>query len=354
MLNARAPTSNSQNSRQTTSMLVSSDRPVLLQTAQAFVFNPGNPQKSRQVRIVFDCGSQRSYITDQVSRELSLLPEGKQRLTIVTFGSSEQHVRSCKLIQLGITLKDGRTQSLLLLSVPCICEPLTVQPISFCQKNFNHLEGLDLAASSDGSSGLNIDIFIGSDQYWELVTGEILHGTSGPIAINSALGWVLSGPVDSANLGTPSTCLVMYTLRVDGLPHDCQDLDDRLKSFWELESFGISSSDQSVYDEFGNSVRFVEGRYEVELPWKEAHPILPDNYRLCVRRLKGLLKRLKHDPEILKEYNSIIQDQLQQGIVEIVKPFDEVPEKTHYLPHHAVVRRNKETTKGRVVYDASA
>ena len=178
---------------------------------------------------------------------------------------------------------------------------------------------------------------------------ETLRGTSGAIAINTALGWVLSGPVDSASQGAPSTCLVTHTLRVDGLPQDCQVLDDQFKSFWELESFGISISERSVYDEFGNSVRFVEGRYEVELPWKEAYPILPDNYQLCVRRLKGLLKRLNHDPEIL---NSIIQDQLRQGIVEIVKSSDEVIEKTHYLPHHAVVRRNKETTKVRVVYDA--
>lgn len=82
--------------------------------------------------------------------------------------------------------------------------------------------------------------------------------------------------------------------------------------------------------------------------------MLPDNYHICLKRLHGLIKRLKQDPEVLKEYQSTIQNQLCQGIVEPVRPEEEDAEKIHYLPHHAVVRRNKETTKVRVVYDASA
>ena len=41
-----------------TSLWVNSDRAVLLQTAQALLFNPSAPQVSQSVRIILDCGSQ--------------------------------------------------------------------------------------------------------------------------------------------------------------------------------------------------------------------------------------------------------------------------------------------------------
>ena len=51
----------------------------------------------------------------------------------------------------------------------------------------------------------------------------------------------------------------------------------------------------------------------------------------------------------------IINSQRSQGIVEEIDLQEEPTHGlTHYLPHHAVVRRDKSTTKVRVVYDASA
>ena len=275
-------------------------------------------------------------------------------MTIMTFGSTEERPQTCQFVTVGLALNVGRMKHLTLVTVPLICEPLNCQPVSFSQENFEHLAGLDLADSSDGRSRLEIDILIGSDQYWELITGEIRQGNFGPVAIHTELGWVLSGPAASPTQDQPSTCLVTHALRVDNLPQDVQALDDRLKSFWELESFGISGSDRSVNDEFEGSVRIANGRYEVELPWKEAHPTLPDNYHLSLRRLRGLLRRLSQDPEVLNEYDTTVKEQIQQGIVEIVGPSEVVAEKIHYLLHHAVIRRDKETTKVRVVYDASA
>lgn len=79
------------------------------------------------------------------------------------------------------------------------------------------------------------------------------------------------------------------------------------------------------------------------------------DYLLSKKRLGGLVKRLRHDPEVLREYDSIIQSQRRQGIVEEVNPQEESANcQIHYLPHHAVVRRDKSTTKVRIVYDTSA
>jgi hypothetical protein len=52
------------------------------------------------------------------------------------------------------------------------------------------------------------------------------------------------------------------------------------------------------------------------------------------------------------EYNSIIQDQTKGGVVE---PENEPPTgNVFYLPHHSVVRESSESTKTRIVYDASS
>ena len=88
--------------------------------------------------------------------------------------------------------------------------------------------------------------------------------------------------------------------------------------------------------------------------------MLSDNFNLCENRLISLLSRLKRDPEILIEYHAVIQEQLKGGIVERVKEVvagevvaGEVGE-VHYLPHHPLVRLDRQTTKVRVVYDTSA
>ena len=64
---------------------------------------------------------------------------------------------------------------------------------------------------------------------------------------------------------------------------------------------------------------------------------------------------------MMLEYDKIIKDQLKAGIIETVKP-DILSESTrgdckssiHYLPHHGVVREDRQTTKLRIVYDGSA
>ena len=41
--------------------------------------------------------------------------------------------------------------------------------------------------------------------------------------------------------------------------------------------------------------------------------VLPDNYKLSMKRLGNLLKHLNQDPEVLKEYDSVKKEQLKMA-----------------------------------------
>ena len=85
-----------------------------------------------------------------------------------------------------------------------LCDPLINQPIQIAKENFEHLKDLELADSGDG--GLEVDILLGADFYWEIVSGNMRRGKKcGPLALGSKLGWILSGlvQVNETEINTP-------------------------------------------------------------------------------------------------------------------------------------------------------
>ena len=138
-----------------------------------------------------------------------------------------------------------------------------------------------------------------------------------------------------------------------------EELVNTLEKFWKTESIGIQSAESDTCQfvkEFVN-VRHNGQRYEVELPFKGDCLPIPDNYNLCYNRLKSMHFKLRKTPDILREYENIIQEQLAAGIIENIpnQSSEELnDEDVHYLPHHGVIRKNRETTKLRIVYDGSA
>ena len=110
---------------------------------------------------------------------------------------------------------------------------------------------------------------------------------------------------------------------------------------------------QSVYDDFKEQLRRSdEGWYETGLIWKHGHDLLPNNKQGSLRRLESLLKKLQKEPNLLDQYDEVIQDQLAKGIVERVSS-DPVG-REFYIPQKPVVRESAESTKLRIVFDASA
>lgn len=243
--------------------------------------------------------------------------------------------------------------------VPTICATISNQMIQFTQETYPHLHGLELADNSHGSEELSVDLLIGADFYWHFVTGETVRDVNpGPVAILTKLGYVLSGPVNvSIHEQHESTINLTEThvLKISSTAVDDRSLNSEIKQFWDLESLGIRPNEETVVEQFSRDVHFNGERYEVSLPLKENHELLPDNFQVSKSRLNSLLRRLKSKPEMLEHYNEVIQDQLDKNIIEVVDEEQPAPEvgKVHYLPHHEVVRLDKSTTKVRVVFDAS-
>jgi hypothetical protein len=179
--------------------------------------------------------------------------------------------------------------------------------------------------------------------------------------MSTKLGYVLSGPVQGTSCANESTVNLSEThvLKIASELVQENTLEQDIKTFWDLESLGIKSNEPAVYDKFLNGITFDGDRYEVRLPFKETHPPLPDNYQLSRTRLESLVQCLKSSPEMLRQYDQVIQDQLQVNIIEAVSneerfTMKDSPRKIHYLPHRAVLRTDKKTTKPCIVCDASA
>ena len=360
----RAATSTQENSASSVTMYTDSHLKgtVLLQTARAVVFCPHDGSNSTNVRLVFDSCSQRSYITEQLKNHLCLPVIGKDSLLIKTFGENDARLRICEIVQVAIETLNGTVVYVKTYVVPTICGPLSQQPTQLAREKFQHLQGLMLADSSPGDIDLPIDILVGADFYWALVDGTVIRGQpTEPVAISTKLGYVLSGPVSSTSSICSSETVnftATHVLKVEAkiATETVDPLKSVLQKFWDYETLGIKNQENSVYDNFVENVEFVNGKYQVRLPFKEDHELLPDNFLHSKIRLHSLLRRMQSKPEILAQYNNVIQEQLSEGIIEPVPADSDGPVigRGHYIPHREVIREDKNTTKLRVVYDASA
>ena len=115
----------------------------------------------------------------------------------------------------------------------------------------------------------------------------------------------------------------------------------------------LNPDGQCALEQVEKSLKYLDGRYQIALPWKENVPGLPDNYDMALRRLCNTEKRLLKNREIAAAYSENITQHLEKGNIRKINTTEEKPAKRWYLPHFPVVRLDRATTKTRIVFDAS-
>ncbi|XP_028409311.1 uncharacterized protein LOC114531911 [Dendronephthya gigantea] len=319
---------------------------VALQTARGVL----RGERVVKVRVLFDAGSHRSFVTSKAAGLAN--PRGIRRelLGINTFGQKCVKAEHREVVELKLEpLNGNKVITLEAFVVPEICS-IGNSHVEIARREYKHLEGIWFSDVSKSEDELEVDVLIGADYLWSFQTGTTKRGKSGePVAIETELGWVLSGPLRVQDIERAEPVQVNFVAQ--RLSSE-DSLESNVQKLWSFEGLGISEEDK-VHEEFLDEISFTGSRYSVKLPWKESHKKLPDNYANSLSRMKGQLRRLRKEPALLAEYDSIIRDQVERGIVEPVSALEKV-ERVHYLPHQAVIRREAVTTKLRIVYDASS
>ena len=118
---------------------------VLPQTAQAEATN-GVKSRIENVRVLFDNGSQHSYITDSLRTRLGLSPIRKEKLNLNTFGDSKFKTQNCDVVRVYLRKPGSEDMfSVDALSFPTIYSAL---PSSIDLSSYPMLNDLELADHS--------------------------------------------------------------------------------------------------------------------------------------------------------------------------------------------------------------
>ncbi|MCP3663651.1 MAG: hypothetical protein GY696_14370 [Gammaproteobacteria bacterium] len=348
-----------------------------LMTANVFIKNPSLPQGGRWVKAFIDSGCGQTYILKTLSQELGLPVERTEYLQFNVFLNKKSGCDS-DVINFQVFLKDGSVLDIEANTVPSTTGPITRE--SLVQADLHALQEVGLGQLADDipnhSHAFIPEIVFGIDYWNQLFPGgnQILL-PSGLKLHHSKFGYLLVGhtkshqtsnnQVQCANFVRSNSCQSIPKFNEFSIQVSDQFCPCDMKEYWDLQSVGIkdcpiTKDDDLALARFNSTIRFENGRYQVQWPWKEENPDLPSNYTLALGRLRSLVKRLHREKgatDLLTKLSEYFQEYRDKGIVEVVEDVDSsIPKHTriHYLPHHPVITPLRTTTKIRPVFDASS
>lgn len=300
------------------------------------------------IRALLDQGSQASFVTEATVQLLGL-----KRIPISGWvsGLGNGQTRIKHMVSLNVESNHNPNNSIQVKAYVLSVLPSTIPSREIPSPMWVPLEEITLADPTYLTPG-KIDILLGAEVYSDiLLSGVMKHPQGHLLAQNTILGWIISGRV-SQEVTTQNIISLHVQTRVD----------DLLKQFWEVENEPPSikkkmTSDERKCEEFyeATTSRAKDGRYVVRLPFNSDDPKCQygEHRKIAEKRLTYLEGKLEKKPKMCEDYRNVIDEYTELGHMKLVDKEDIDNSKAVYLPHHAVIREDKLTTKVRVVFDAS-
>lgn len=323
------------------------NKQVFLATAVVLAETPKG--ETHYIRALLDQGSQASFVSEATAQFLGVKKYPVKSIISGLEGNKTTIAKHMVNLKLRSRISSDvviRVQAYVLKSITTYLPTWKVEEVSWLDKDM-------CLADPQYHTPNRIDILLGAEIYGQIIQDGIKKGPQGyPLAQATSLGWILSGLCQRSQ--SSSANVVAMHLNVED--------NELLKRFWEIEAEPTSqqkfmTDEETRCEQFyaETTERDAEGRYIVKLPFKTERPecVDGDSRAIADKRLNGLHMRFKRNEELKEKYIQVFEEYLQLGFMEKVPETEMDNTETVYLPHHAVIRNDKDTTKLRVVYDAS-
>lgn len=312
------------------------------------------------VRALLDQGSQADFMSDRLCSRLNLktIP-----INTVIFGlNGTETEKSTKYT--SITIGSLYSKRFALELTPFVIGRIThIAPTHKGVKvNWPHLKGLNLADPDHDKEG-EVDILLGAASFGTLLmTGVKKHGKHCPVAQETKLGWIISGTNRSPDNKILKAYCSFMNICSTGQVDQNQLLNDNVKKFWDLEQ--IQSEQKYTEEEelanlhyIRNVSRTENGQFIVKLPFNspltDVH-IFGNSFQTAFVRFMQLEKKLLKNERLYVEYRRVMNEYIELKHMRLATLEEREDPLGYFVPHHAVVREDKTTTKVRIVFDASA
>lgn len=354
---AEATTSSSIQSTKVLSCFSTNHNQVLLATALIKVASRNGTVFD--LRCLVDQGSQASFITESAVQLLGLKRVPSKGIISGLGGDSRTSTKCNAMVSTNI---QSRLDPNFTLNVKAYVMKKLTSLLPERKINTHVLNTISPLALADPSYDTpnKIDLLLGAEVYGQILLEGIVKDPSGClIAQNTTLGWILSGQLQNISQSESMSCHNVVSLHLN-----VSDDNEMLRKFWELEDEPhsdfeqrrLTPEEQKCEDFYVSTTkRDVSGRYVVRLPFKsEDRSCQHGGLReIALKRFLMLERRLMKNPEVKQQYSEVIDDYLELNHMESVPNHERDNNTAVYLPHHAVVRNDKVTTKVRIVFDAS-
>ena len=322
-----------------------------LRTVPVILINNGG--RYLKINALLDDASTKTYLNADVAAELGL--QGRTEKVTVNVLNGQAETFETKPVSVELKSVTGSvSMTVSAYTVNRVTGNMPVVDWNNNKKKWPHLRNIIFPSSPRRPI---VDMLIGLDCADLLYAIEEVRGRPGdPIARLTPLGWTCIGNLGSDRqevIHTNFACT--YFVKNQS---EIEVINTTLKQNWEIEDVSaphetpiIRIEDQLAMKKVKNSLTYENKMYRVSIPWKMNKPALPDNYIMALSRLENTEKRLKRSPEVAHAYNQCFDHYIEKGYVTRVQ--DRSTSKW-YLPHFPVLRPDKDTTKTRIVFDASA